>query len=155
MASAGNTIDHVTLERLVEAGAVRGADVVGHPGGWGVVVRYGMTERTLAARRGAVRSFRRFETLVSYLKAIGIYEYRVNAADFDPQSLKGSRPDASERMKRAFEAEKYAVWVQDKVESSLSDPAPNVSHAQVMDDVQALIESKRRQHAGRGKQAAS
>ncbi len=72
MAITANTIDHMTLERLVEAGAVRGASIVGQPGGWGVVIQYGMIERALAAKRGAIRIFRKFETLVSYLKDIGI-----------------------------------------------------------------------------------
>ncbi|WP_322784565.1 hypothetical protein [Verminephrobacter aporrectodeae] len=66
MAITTDTIDHTTLTHLVEAGAVRGADVIGHGSGWGVVVKYGTTERALAARRGAVRTFRKFETLVSY-----------------------------------------------------------------------------------------
>jgi hypothetical protein len=46
-----DTIDHVTLERLAEAGAVRGANIVGQSGGWGVVIQYGKTERALAAER--------------------------------------------------------------------------------------------------------
>ena len=58
------------LARLVKAGAVCGADVIGHSSGWGVVVKYGMTERALAARRGAVRTIRKFETLVSYLRTL-------------------------------------------------------------------------------------
>jgi hypothetical protein len=32
MAITADTIDHATLERLVEAGAVRGANIVGQPG---------------------------------------------------------------------------------------------------------------------------
>ena len=51
MAMAADTIDHTTLERLIEAGAVRGACIVGQPGGWSVVIQYGMTERALAAKR--------------------------------------------------------------------------------------------------------
>jgi len=47
-----DTIDHVTLSRLVEANAVSGADIIGQPGGWGIVIKYGMTERALAAKRG-------------------------------------------------------------------------------------------------------
>jgi len=39
------TINHATLEQLIDAGAVRGATVVGVHGGWGVLGRYGMTER--------------------------------------------------------------------------------------------------------------
>lgn len=149
MAIAVDTIDHTTLTHLVEAGAVRGADVIGHPGGWGVVVKYGMTERALAARRGAVRTFRKFETLVSYLKEIGISQYQVNAANFDPQALKigRSRPDASERMRSAFEAKAHSDWLREKVAKSLDDPRPNVSHVQVMDKVQAIIDTKRKQYA--------
>ena len=41
MGATENTIDHATLEHLVEAGAVRGASIIGQPGGWGVVAQYG------------------------------------------------------------------------------------------------------------------
>lgn len=149
MAVTAETIDHVTLERLVEAGAVRGADVIGHPGGWGVVVKYGMTERALAARRGAVRTFRKFETLVSYLKSVGISQYQVNAANFDPVSLKATRtrPDSAARMRSAFEAQAHTEWMQQKAAASLADPAANLTHEHVMSDVRALIDAKRKQHA--------
>ena len=149
MAITADTIDQTTLALLVESGTVRGADVIGHPGGWGVVVKYGMSERTLAARRGAVRTFRKFETLVSYLKDIGISQYQVNATNFDPQTLKTgrSRPDASERMRSAFEAKAHSDWLREKVAKSLDDARPNVSHGQVMDKVQSIIDAKRKQHA--------
>jgi hypothetical protein len=149
MSFTTNTIDHTTLEKLVEAGVVHGADVIGHSGGWGVVIKYGVTERSLAARRGAVRTFRKFETLVSYLGGVGISQFNVNASDFDAQSLKTTRvrPDASERMRSAFEAKAHADWVNKKVAQSLADPAPNILHAQVMSDAQALIDAKRQKHA--------
>lgn len=144
-----NTIDHATLEHLVEAGAIRGTDVIGHPGGWGVVVKYGMTERSLAARRGAVRTFRKFETLVSYLKGVGISEYHVNAAEFDAASLKTTRvrPDSAERMRSAFEASAHTRWMQQKVAESLADTRPNVAHDLAMTSVQAVIDAKRKKHA--------
>lgn len=149
MAITPNTIDHVTLQNLVEAGAVRGADVIGTPGGWGVVIKYGMTARSLAARRGAVRTFRKFETLVNYLKGIGLSQYNVNAAGFDSAALKTTRvrPDASERMRDAFEAKAHADWVRTKVARSRADPRPNIPHEQVMATVQAVIDAKRKQHA--------
>lgn len=151
MTSTAETIDHTTLARLVEAGAVRGADVIGHGGGWGIVIKYGRTQRALATRRGDVRTFRKFETLVSYLKELGISQYSVNATDFDPQALKTSRvrPDASERMRSAFEAKAHTDWVREKVAESLADPRPNIPHRQVMDEAQALIDSKRKQRASK------
>lgn len=108
MATPPNTIDHSTLSHLVEAGAVRGANVVGQAGGWAVVIHYGMTERVLASKRGAVRVFRKFETLVSYLKEIGIAKYNVDAAHFDPVALTTSRSGAaaSERLRNAHAAAK-------------------------------------------------
>jgi hypothetical protein len=133
MATTSDTIDHVTLKRLVEAGAVRGASIVGQPGGWGVVVQYGMTERVLAAKRGAVRIFRKFETLVAYLKEIGIARYQVDATQFDPVAHKTERKreDAAERMKNAHEAAAYKGWLTKEVQESIDDPQPSVPHAQV------------------------
>jgi hypothetical protein len=122
MANSTHTIDHHTLAHLVEAGAVRGADIVGQPGGWNVVIKYGMTERALAAKRGAVRIFKRFETLVTYLKSIGIAEYRVNAANYDQEAARThkARPDSAERLKRAHEAAAYDTWLKTKVATSLA-----------------------------------
>ena len=141
MATTRETIDHVTLERLVEAGAVRGANIVGQPGGWGVVIQYGMTERALAARRGAVRIFRKFETLVSYLKDMGISRYQVDASQFDPVVLKTERKrsDAAERLKAAHEAAAHDKWFREQVDLALAeadDPATVwVSHADVKNDM--------------------
>jgi hypothetical protein len=131
-----HTIDHMTLELLVEAGAVHGASIVGQPGGWGVIIKYGMTERVLAAKRGAVRVFRKFETLVGYLKGVGITCYEVDASKFDPVALKTERKrvDASERMKDAHEAASYKGWLTQQVKEAIDDPRPSVSHEQVMDE---------------------
>jgi hypothetical protein len=134
MTTTPDTIDHNTLARLVEAGAVRGADVIGQSGGWEVVIKYGMTERALAARRGAVRIFKKFETLVGYLKGLGIAEYRVNAANFDPSALKShqARPDAAARMKRAHDAAAYDTWFRAQVQESLDDLRPSIPHEEVL-----------------------
>lgn len=122
MDSRTHTIDHNTLANLVEAGAVRGADIVGQSGGWEVVIKYGMTERALATKRGTVRIFKRFETLVTYLKSLGITEYRGNAANYDQEAAKThkARPDSAERLKRVHEAAAYDTWLKAKVTVSLA-----------------------------------
>ena len=38
MVMSVKSIDHPPLKRLVEAEPVRGADIIGYQGGWGVVV---------------------------------------------------------------------------------------------------------------------
>ena len=120
MSLTANTVDHATLEHLVKAGAVRGAHVVWRAGGWGVVVQYGMTESALAAKRGSVRLFRKFETLAGYLKDIGIMQYQVDAREYDPAALKSerSRGDASNRMKDAHEAVAYRDWLEGKINAT-------------------------------------
>ena len=149
MAMSAETIDQNTLKRLVEAGAVRGADIIGHQGGWGVVVKYGMTERALAARRGSIRSFRKLETIVTFLKKIGISQCQINSANFDPVQMKRNhvRPDAANRMKEVFEAKAYNDWLNKKLEAAESDTRPLVSHDEVMRKAQAIIEAARKHHA--------
>lgn len=123
------TIDHSTLSKLVEAGAVRGAHIIGQSGGWAVMVRYGLTERPLAAQRSRqVRLFRKFETLVSYLKDVGIAKFDVDAANYDPDTLKATRrPDRSEALKRAHEAAAYDEWFRAQVQASVDDPRADVA----------------------------
>lgn len=130
------TIDHTTLARLAEAGAVRAADVVGMSGGWGIIIKYGMVEHALAAHRGAIRVFRKFETLVAYLKGLGIANFTVNAADYDPAvKVDRKRPDSAERMRRAYEAAKYDAWFREQVQQSLDESeqpdAVLVAHTEV------------------------
>jgi len=152
MAISSDTIDHVTLQHLVEAGAVRGADVVGQPGGWGIVIKYGMSERALAARRGAIRIFSRFETLVNYLKSIGISQFNVNASNYDPAD-KRSRPDSSERMKRTFDAAEHDKWFREQVEEGIRQANdPNtvwVSQEEVVKDMHRQREAIKARIAGK------
>jgi hypothetical protein len=128
MATNNDTIDQNTLMHLVEAGAVHGASIIGQPGGWGVVIQYGMTERALAAKRGSVRNFARFETLVGYLKKMGIAKYQVDATEYDPTTIKEERfrENAAERMRHAHEAAAHDKWFRTQIEQALQeadDPA--------------------------------
>lgn len=135
MLTNDKTIDHRTLRRLVSAGAQLGAEVIGAGGSWGVVINHGRTSQRLAATRGRPRIFRQFETLAGYLKDLGIVEYRVNAAEFEPGGTQNEAPDqrsimASDRMKRAHEAAAYDTWFREQVQASIDDPRPSLSDEQ-------------------------
>lgn len=136
-----NTIDHLTLTRLVQAGAVQSARVVGQPGGWRVAVQTGATERVLATKRGAARVFRKFETLAGYLKGLGLTQYQVDAQEFGPcTSQPGrTRADASARLKNAHEAAAYAAWLAQEVQDAIDDPRPSIPHEVVMAEMEAEI----------------
>ncbi len=47
------------------------------------------------------------------------------------------------------EAEAYERWFRAKVQESLDDNSPLIPHDQVMAEMQALIDTKRREHAAR------
>jgi hypothetical protein len=116
------TIDYGTLSRLVKAGAVQQAHILGQRGGWSVSVRCGETEQALAAQRSRqVRLFRKFETLVSCLREIGIAHFDVDAANYDSTGLV-RRPDRTEALKRAHEAAAYDTWFWEQVQASIDDP---------------------------------
>lgn len=125
---SSETIDHNTLARLVEAGAVRAAHVIGQVGGWGVLIKYGMLERPLSATRsGKVRIFKKLETVMNYLKGLGISRFDVDAANYDASTLKTyTRPDRAEAMKRAHEAVAYDDWFKAQVQTSIDDPRPSI-----------------------------
>lgn len=135
------TIDHTTLTKLAEAGVVRSAHVVGQDGGWGILVKYGMTERALAAQRShQIRIFRKLETLVEYLKGVGIPRFDVDAANYDPHSVSSTkRPDRAAAMKDAHAAAAYTKWLKAEVQESLDDTSPTVPHDEAMRQIRAAI----------------
>ena len=125
---ATETIDHTTLHRLVEAGTVRAAHVVSTPDGWTLTVKFGLNERLLAAQRSRqIRLFKKLETLVSYLKDVGIAQFDVDASNYRPESQNRTpRPDRSAALKRAHEAATYDAWFREQVQVSIDDPRPAV-----------------------------
>lgn len=146
------TIDHSTLRRLVNAGATVGAEVLGSPGGWGVVISYGRARQTLAATRGKPRTFRQFETLAGYLKELGITQYSVNAAEFTLGAAPATAADkrsatASERMKRTHQAAAYDAWFRAQVQASIDDPRPSVADDAVRRKFAAKREALRKRAA--------
>jgi hypothetical protein len=90
------------------------------------------------------------------LRDLGINELRIDGAKWRPDDRSAStpRPDRSAAMKATHAAKAHADWLNRKVQASLADPVPNVAHAQAMLDAQALIDSKRRQHARRIRKTA-
>ncbi len=143
------TIDHATFTQLVAAGAVRSARVVGRPGGWGILLKLGTSERALAAQRSQqIRIFRKFETLVRYLKVVGITRFDVDAMNWAVESTRSpTRPDASAAMKRAHEAAAYDKWLMAEVQEAIDDESPSIPHDEVVRNVRAAISRLRTKRA--------
>ncbi|NKA76057.1 hypothetical protein GO285_05026 [Ralstonia solanacearum] len=148
---ATETIDQKTLSQLVEAGAVRAAHVVGHGNGWTIAAKYGLTERFLSAKRGDVRVFRKLETLVAFLRELGISRFDVDAAGFDPASAeRTTRPDRSAALKEAHAARAYDKWFRAQVQQALDDPRPSLPHAEVKAEFAERRAALRQRIAKRG-----
>lgn len=143
---ATDTIDQKTLSGLIEAGAVRSAHVVGQRGGWGVLFKYGMTERPLATQRGSVRTWAKFETLATYLRELGIVRFEVDAAQYDPTAQRStaeqSKADrAREQMKAAHADAAYNKWFRAEIKEAIAEAddasVPKIAHG----DVAAALQS--------------
>ncbi|KWZ41587.1 hypothetical protein WS72_00925 [Burkholderia savannae] len=139
MAHALDTIDRHTLEQLVQANSVRGANVIAQAGGWGVVIQYEMTERALAVRRGHLRLWSKLDTLVAFLFRLGIARFQVDATSYDVAAMPvRARVDAAKRMRNAHEAAAaYDCWFREQVQTSLDDPRPNIPREQVRQEMAA------------------
>ncbi|MFJ5255118.1 hypothetical protein ABV589_16255 [Pseudomonas sp. HOU2] len=123
------TIDHSTLSRLLESGSVSSTHIAAKPGGWSIQIRHGGNESVLTAQRSRqVRLFKRLETLVAYLRELGIEHFDVDTSDYDPLQIRTyTRPDRADAMKLAHEAAAYEEWVKKQVQISIDDPRPSVS----------------------------
>lgn len=137
---ATETIDHIALVKLGEAGVVRSAHVIGHDRGWSVIVKFGMTERVLAAQRGSqVRVVRKLETLVVYLKGVGIPRFEVDAVNYDLGSITTTPQADSAAINDVHAQEAYTTWLKAEIQEAIDDPSPTVPHDEAMRQVRAAL----------------
>ncbi len=133
---SSHTIDTAMAKRLVEAAAIRGASIIGQPGGWSVVLKLGLQEKPLGAQRSdKPRTWRSLDRCVDYLKKelhIARFEL-LDATHYSHVALEGkSRIDASDRLRNAHEAAAHDKWFREQVELAIreaDDPAAHwISH---------------------------
>jgi hypothetical protein len=139
-------IDGKAVKSLAEAHALHGATILGQPGGWAVVVRYGALERTVAAQRSRqVRLWRNLNTAASYVRdELGMSRFEVDAVGHEPDAIERRRPDASARLKRALS---YDEWARKDLELAVrqaDDPATAwVDQDEAMAELTALVDQAR------------
>lgn len=149
-----DTIDTAMAKRMVQASAIRGAAIVGQPGGWSVMLKVGVTEKPLGTQRtNKPRVWRSLDRCISYLKA-ELRIARVDSVDASRHSAKPlpgrSRKDTAERMRRAHAAAAYDTWFREQVQAALEDPRPAVPHEQVKQHFAARRQALRKR-AGAGR----
>lgn len=121
-----HTIDTAMAKRMVEASAIRGASIIGQPGGWSVVLKLGLQERPLGAQRSDTpRTWRSLDRAVAYLKnELHIARFDLldatNHSEGAPLAGK-SRADAAERLRLAHEAAGHDKWFRAQVDLALKE----------------------------------
>jgi hypothetical protein len=140
---SAHTIDTATAKLMAEASTIRGASIIGQPGGWSVVLKLGMQEKPLGVQRSdKPRSWRSLDRCVDYLrKELHIARFEMlDATNYSDVPLLGrSREDAADRLRKAHEAAAYDKWFREQVQTSIDDPRPAVSH----EDAKAQFAARR------------
>jgi len=93
----------------------------------------------------------KLETLVAFLRRIGISRFGVDATAYGEEvNSSRERADSSARMRAAHEAAANDKRFREQVQESLNDPRPSVPNAQVQKIMDAKISALRKQLAEGG-----
>ena len=128
-------IDTAQAREMMLANAIRGAAIIGAPGGWSVLLKLGKTDKTLGAQRtNKPRQWISLDRCVKYLKQeLGVARFDLLDATEHGAATAGERvrSDASDRLRRAHAAAQHDEWFRKQVQESLDDPSAAVSHESV------------------------
>ncbi|MEK7438044.1 MAG: hypothetical protein AAB150_14295 [Pseudomonadota bacterium] len=118
-------IDTAMAKRLVEAAAIRGAAIIGQPGGWSVMLRLGNAEKPLGTQRtDKPRLWRSLDRCIAYLKSdLHIARFELLDATNYTSVATGAkvRADTAERMRRTHEAAVHDKWFRRQVEQAIKE----------------------------------
>lgn len=144
-AALPDIVDGKTAERLAEGQAIQAATILGRPGGWAVRIRYGSTERVIAAQRTRhPRLWRNLNTAAAYVRdTLGMARFDVDATAHDPGAVDRSRPDTAERQRRAHEAAEHDRWFRAEVQKTLDGIADGSVRLIEEEEWQRIAEAKR------------
>ena len=83
------------------------------------------------------------------LRDLGIRQAQIDSEMWRPEEHefeRKPRPDRAEAMKAAHEALSHTDWLSNKLAQSAAADHPHLTHEEVMNDVQAIIDSKHKAH---------
>jgi hypothetical protein len=115
-----------------------------------IETRRGAAKLVKARDKAETRRFVDPRKALLLLRDLGIREAHIDSQQWRPEDHefeRKPRPDRAEAMKAAHEALSHTDWLREKLARSAADARPRVSHEQVMNDAQSLIDQKRKPHA--------
>lgn len=138
----------ITLEQLratANAGGVVGVTLKGQGSGFfmEIATRSGQNTILAKARSTEPRRFGSPSSALTVLREIGIAVAQLDATNWDPdiKEVTQSRDNRSQAMRKAHEAAAYNHWLAAEIQESIDDPRPNISHDEVMAEMDADIEA--------------
>lgn len=138
----------MTLEQLratTSAGGVKGVTLKGQGCGFliEIATRSGQDAFLSKARSSEPRRFGNPASALNVLRDIGIVVAQIDVTDWDPsqKDMTRSRESRGDAMRSAHEAAAYNEWLVGEIQASIDDSRPNVSHDDVMSEMDAEIEA--------------
>ena len=115
-----------SLKDLVDANAIRHATVIADKDVYKITVKYGTAERLVSVRtrEGQTRErvFTSLDAVARFMRErVNLTQYDVDDSNFQPGTKRVTRPDISERMKRAHEAAAHDTWFRAEVEQGIKE----------------------------------
>jgi hypothetical protein len=136
----------MTLEQLratARAGGVTGVTLKGQGGGFFVEIatRSGQDALLVKARSTEPRRFGNPTSALIVLRDVGIAVAQLDATNWNPgqKDMTRSRKNRAEAMRGAHEAVAYNNWLAGEIQASIADPRSNLSHDEVMAEMDADI----------------
>ena len=141
-------IDGKAVKNLAGAHALNGAVVFGQPGGFAVLVRYGVNERAVAAQRSRrMRIWRNLNTAAAYVRdELGIARFEIDMTEHDPAAVERKRPDTAERQRHIHEAAEHDAGFRGEVQKALDGIKDGSNVAIPEDDWAARAKANRADH---------
>ena len=156
-ASAHSIIDTAQAREMMLANAIRGAAIIGEPGGWSVLLKLGKADKILGTQRtNKPRQWISLDRCVKYLKQeLGVARFNLLDATRHGEAAAGRsvRNDAADRLRRAHAAVDHDQWFRAQVQEALNDPEPAIDHTRVKRSFAAKRAALRKRAAAPGKSA--
>lgn len=142
------TIEH--LRAASDAGGVEGVTLKGLGGTFLVQIatRSGVTALLAKARSREPRRFGNPLAALNVLRDVGITVGQFDASEWNPDEkleTAGNRGRA-EAMRSAHQAAAYSQWLAAEIQDALDDPRPNISHDDLMAEIEADIAAMEAEH---------
>lgn len=142
----------MTLEQLriaTGAGGVKSVTLKGQGCGFYIQIdtRSGKDAYLSKARSTEPRRFGNPASALNVLRDIGIVVAQIDATNWDPnqKDMTRSRESRGDAMRSAHEAAAYNQWLAGEIQASLDDSRSNISHSDVMDEMDSEIEALTKQ----------